>query len=69
MASARCVRSATPPARTVWNFSNWQPRSPLIANVTEYPLEDANEALLDIKNASLDGQAVVRVAQSLSKLY
>ena len=42
---------------------------PLIASVTEYPLEDANEALLDVKNASLDGQAVLRVAQSLSKLY
>lgn len=42
---------------------------PLPASVTEYPLEDANEALLDVKNSSLNGQAVLRVAQSLSKLY
>jgi len=42
---------------------------PLTASVTEYPLEDANEALLDVKNASLNGQAVLRVAQSLSTLY
>ena len=42
---------------------------PLVASVTEYPLEDANEALLDVKNAALNGQAVLRVAQSLSKLY
>ena len=42
---------------------------PLTSSVTEYPLEDANEALLDVKNASLNGQAVLRVAQSLSTLY
>lgn len=42
---------------------------PIRANVTEYPLEDANEALLDVKNASLDGQAVLRISQSLSKVY
>lgn len=42
---------------------------PLTASVTEYPLEDTNEALLDVKNAALNGQAVLRVAQSLSKLY
>lgn len=42
---------------------------PIRASVTEYPLEDANEALLDVKNASLDGQAVLRIGQSLSALY
>jgi len=42
---------------------------PLTASVTEYPLEDANEALLDVKNSSLNGQAVLRVAHSLSQLY
>jgi len=42
---------------------------PITASVTEYPLEDANEALLDVKNASLDGEAVLRVAASLTRLY
>lgn len=42
---------------------------PITAHVTEYPLEDANEALLDVKSANLTGQAVLRVGQSLSKLF
>jgi len=42
---------------------------PLTPQVTEYPLDDANEALLDVKNASLDGAAVLRVASSLSRNY
>lgn len=42
---------------------------PLTANVTAYPLEDANEALLDVKNASLDGAAVLQVASSITRLY
>lgn len=42
---------------------------PITASVTAYPLEDANEALMDVNNASLDGQAVLKVGESLSKLY
>jgi len=42
---------------------------PITANVTEYTLEDANDALLDVKNSSLDGEAVLRVAASLTRLY
>ena len=39
------------------------------APAENFPLEDANEALLDVKNASLNRQAVLRVAESLSRLY
>lgn len=42
---------------------------PLTVTTTEYPLEDANEALLDVKTASLNGQAVLKIGESLSKLY
>ena len=31
--------------------------------MTEYPLEDANEALLDVKTAALNGRAVLRVGE------
>lgn len=39
---------------------------PIIADVSEYPLEEANEALVDLKNSRLNGQAVLRAAVSLS---
>ena len=42
---------------------------PIVPSVTEYPLEDANEALLDVKNASLNGQAVLRITEGLARLY
>ncbi|MRR32157.1 hypothetical protein EG834_17935 [bacterium] len=66
----RTLRSVTNATRQDGlEFLDLAAEIPLIASVTEYPLEDANEALLDVKNASLNGQAVLRVAQSLSQLY
>ncbi|HWR67161.1 MAG TPA: zinc-dependent alcohol dehydrogenase family protein [Bellilinea sp.] len=66
----RTLRSVTNATRQDGlEFLDLAAEIPLIASVTEYPLEDSNEALLDVKNASVNGQAVLRVAQSLSKLY
>ncbi len=35
---------------------------PLHSSVSEYPLEGANQALLDLKNSRLNGEAVLRIA-------
>jgi propanol-preferring alcohol dehydrogenase len=35
---------------------------PIRADVTEYPLEDANQALLDMKHSRISGEAVLRIA-------
>jgi propanol-preferring alcohol dehydrogenase len=33
----------------------------IVANVSEYALEDVNRALLDIKHSRIDGEAVLRI--------
>ena len=39
------------------------------APAENFPLEDASEALLDVKTVALNGRAVLRVGESRSKLY
>jgi len=43
-------------------FLELAPKVPVRAQVTEYPLERANEALDDIRSGKLTGAAVLRVA-------
>lgn len=40
---------------------------PLRASTALYPLEDANEALIDLKHSQLEGEAVLEVGASLSR--
>lgn len=66
----RTLRSVTNATRQdSLDFLKLAVEVPITANVTDYPLEDANEALLDVKFANLGGQAVLKVGESLSKLY
>ncbi len=39
---------------------------PIRAATTLYPLEEANEALIDLKHSRLEGEAVLEIAASLS---
>jgi propanol-preferring alcohol dehydrogenase len=43
-------------------FLELAPKVPVRTQVTEYPLERANEALGDIRSGRLEGAAVLRVA-------
>ncbi len=63
----RSVANAT--RQDALEFLTLAAKVPITTQITEYPLEDANEALLDVKNAALSGQAVLKVGESLSKLY
>lgn len=49
-------------------FLDLAARIPLTATVQPYPLEDANEALLDVAESRLNGEAVLTVSQSLTLL-
>jgi len=56
------VTNATP--KDSLEFLSLAAEIPVRATVTEYALEDANEALLDLKESRLNGQAVLRIGQS-----
>jgi D-arabinose 1-dehydrogenase-like Zn-dependent alcohol dehydrogenase len=43
-------------------FLKIAPRVPVVTHVTEYPLEQANEALADLRAGRLEGAAVLRVS-------
>jgi propanol-preferring alcohol dehydrogenase len=43
-------------------FLELAPKVPVRTEVTEYPLESANEALDDIRSGKLEGAAVLRIA-------
>lgn len=59
----RSVSNAT--AQDGVDFLELAAQIPLMAAVTTYPLEDANEALLDIKESRLNGEAVLVPRASL----
>ncbi len=56
------VANATP--QDGLEFLSLAAEIPVRATVSEYALEDANEALLDLKESRLNGQAVLRIGQS-----
>ena len=43
------------------NSWNWQRRSPSNRRVREYPLEDANRALAEIKSKDIRGAKVLKI--------
>ncbi len=45
------------------DFLNLSVEIPVRATVTHYPLEEANQALLDLKHSLLNGEAVLQVSR------